>query len=320
LTSSAPRLFRGIRMKKFSKIDIKAKITNSIVERLEQGGIPPWRCPWTKTDVSPIPVNFLNKKPYSGLNILLLWMAATDGDYSDNSWLTFKQAKELGGNIRKGEKGVSCIFYKHVQVGEKSTNDEDAESYHMLKSFTLFNIAQVEGLEVSEVITESLEISEEQEDQACNDFISRAIQYCDEQGIVIKEGGNQAYYSPTLDLVKMPTTFENVVAYASTLAHELSHSTGHKKRLDRFDEFKNEFNKKIESYGFEELVAEISSVFMCSSFGIELDFNQHISYLDSWLKNMKADKSFIFKASSHAFKAYSYFMDDGSETVLTKAA
>jgi len=292
--------------------DIQQKFTDMVIAALEKGEFSPWQCPWVKTSESPIPYNYSTKGSYSGVNVLILWMAQRERHYSRNAWLTFNQAKALGGSVRKGETGVACVYYKPVLKTTVIDGEEVDESYLCRKPFYLFNVEQIEGIENLEALTIQPEYSEAEVVELINNC---AQEYCQATSLTIKHGGNQAFYSPTLDYIKMPVTFKDGYGYAATLAHELIHSTGHKKRLDRFDEFDNSFETEKASYAFEELVADQGAQILLSMLGIDVtekgNFEQHVSYVNSWLKHLKSDKSFIFKASSYAFKAANLIKSGG---------
>lgn len=307
-------------MKKFNRVDradIRQVITDSIIAKIEAGGVLPWKCPWVKGGDLPMPYNWLTKQSYSGINILILWDRAEKHCYSMNAWLTFKQAEQLGGNVRKGEKAVQCVFYKPIEVDDdKAGSGVDGAGKKFipcLKTFSLFNIEQVEGLDnlpIPSVMPESNAAD------ADVDVIDRFSEiYCRNTGVEIRRGGDSAYYSPTLDIIRMPTTFLSGSGYAATLAHELAHSTGHRKRLNRFDQQAEAMKGFKIAYAFEELVAELSSCFTCAELGIQGEYEQHVSYLDSWLKVLKGDKTFIFKAAAAASKAHAFLMNGGIEVV-----
>lgn len=310
-------------MKNANRTDIQQAVTDSIVARIEQGGVLPWQCPWTKTGEQPIPYNWLTKQFYSGINILILWVTAMEKGYSTNAWLTFKQAQQLGARVRKGEKAVQCIFVKPVEVEDENAGcdtDENGKKIIMCrKAFSLFNVEQVEGLNGLPQPPEQPEYDEAIAVSAIN---SVAEVYCANTGVEILHGGDKAYYSPSLDKIRLPTTFHSGEGFAATLAHELIHSTGHKKRFDRFGQEAKSSKSFKEAYALEELVAELGAAFVCAELGIQGEHEQHVSYLDSWLRVLKSDKTFIFKAAAAASKAHCYLMRGGidSERVIAKVA
>ena len=283
------------------KKDIQLEVTEKIISLIEKG-VKPWKCPWVNKDVNPIPANFSTGSSYSGINIMLLWMESIEKGFKNNLWLTYKQAQSLGGNVRKGEKSVSCIFVKPVQIEdkEKSTKDEKAiKDIMILNSFSLFNIDQIDGLDLPIEPDKQVNYHGEAYDKI-NEI---AKKYFESNGVKFEEGGNQAYYSPSLDLIKLPKTFISSEGYAATFAHEMVHSTGIEKRLNRFSRQDEDFKTKKESYAAEELVAEIGSCMITAQLGIDADHENHASYIDNWLSCLKKDKRFIFKAAADANKA-----------------
>lgn len=264
--------------------DIYQTITDNIVAALEKGAAP-WIKPWTAASGGSLPHNAVSGRAYNGVNFIVLSCAA----YASNGWLTYKQAKELGGNVRKGEKGTQIVFWSFPKVTDKETGE--IKTVPFAKGFTVFNVEQCEGLDTSKLkgFTPTAQGA-----TAINDLAANV-------GADVRHGGGSAYYHPTHDFIAMPSvdTFTSQEAYAGTLAHELVHWTGHKDRCDR------QFGKRFgdDAYAFEELVAEIGSAFVCASAGIPLEGLQHDAYIASWLKVMKSDKRAIFTASSQAKKA-----------------
>jgi antirestriction protein ArdC len=297
------------------RCDIQQQVTDRVIAQLEQGGLSPWQRPWTKTGEAPMPYNWLNKQPYNGMNILLLWDAASRMGYATNAWLTLKQANKLGGCVRKGEKSVQCLFYKTIEVENRDAEadvqgKDDKISLPCMRPFSLFNIEQVDGL--SDLPTEP-EQPVYEDDDAIWAIDAVANYYCMETMVKIRHGGDRAFYSPTLDLIRLPTTVHEGSDYAATLAHELIHSTGHKNRLHRFAERTNDFNGTQASYAFEELVAELGAAFVCAELHIQGQHEQHASYIEHWLHHLKNDKTFLFKAAAQAGKAYRFLMQGGAE-------
>ena len=298
-------------MKNAKRIDIQQQVTDRIIARLESGDVAPWKCPWTKTGETPIPYNWLTKQKYSGINILILWFHAMDMGYQRNAWLTYKQAEQLGGQVRKGEKSVACVFYKPQEVRKKDStadDDEDKKFYLCRKPFAVFNVDQVDGLSDLPDLPAQPVYSDEDAVIAINHY---AEAYCANEGVQIRHGGDRAFYSPSLDIIKLPTTFHSGSDYAATLAHELIHSTGHHKRLNRFEMGASSTKDFDASYAQEELVAEQGSALILAELGIDGQFEQNVSYIASWLKALKGDKNFIFKAAAAASKAHSFFMNGG---------
>lgn len=292
-------------MTKKLKSDIQQTITDRLISIMEKGELP-WSCPWQRDGDHPMPYNFGTKAGYNGINILLLWSELMEKSYSCNGWLTFKQASELGGKVIRGEKSTKIIYFQMVER-RRQKNSDDQVFYPMLRQFNVFNLDQIEGIDVERKPFVPLDVEDE---KALNAFNQRIDQYCINTGLTVKHKGQQAYYSPAVDLIKMPQfeRFNSQSDYLATYTHELIHSTGHKTRLARFDADSGSFNVKREAYAFEELVAELGSAFLCGEFGIKGQHEQHASYLQFWLKHLKDDKSFIFKAAAKASKASEFFL------------
>ena len=268
--------------------DIQQEITDKLIEALENG-VKPWERPWDQTGLAILPTNFKTGNAYSGMNLLLLWLAADKNNYSSEMWLTFKQAKELGGQVRKGEKGTTCIFYKAFTKEDKDTGEE--ESFRVMRSFTVFNLDQIDGIEMPTVEHETVSM-----DSRCE----RADQFIGSAGMHIEYGFNQAAYSPAQNKIWMPalSAFHSEPDFYATLFHEMVHATAHRSRLDR----------DTSCYAFEELVAEIGAAMLMHHFGIKGDV-QHESYVANWLQRLNDDKRFIFKAAAAANKAFEFLKE-----------
>ncbi|MCC7483081.1 MAG: DUF1738 domain-containing protein [Hyphomicrobiales bacterium] len=279
------------------------EVTNKIISDLE-GGIVPWVQPWGRVDIDTrlsLPRNARTTKTYSGINILLLWGAVITGGYASQSWLTFKQALELGGCVRKGEKGWTvCFADSFIPKNEKeraSQEGSDPQSIPFLKRYTVFNIAQCEGL--PEELNQSAPPAPDRE------IIPRAEALIAATGANFQIGGEIACYIPKLDAIRVPpqTAFHDQINYYRTVFHELGHWTGHPSRLAR------ELTTKFASNGYarEELVAELATAFVCASLGI-VPTVRHADYLGNWLQVLKEDARAIFKAASMASKACDYIL------------
>lgn len=259
-------------------------VTEQIIESLDNG-IVPWRKPWS----TEAPKNLVSKKDYRGVNILLLGISAAAQGFESPYWVTFKQAKALGGSVKKGEKSTAITFYKTYKSEDKETGEE--KSRFVLRYYRVFNIEQTEGIDESK-IPEVLAREHSPEDSA------EAIVAGYVDGPEVMYGGDSASYNPNKDIVRMPNPerFESGAAFYSTLFHELTHSTGHKTRLDR------RLNNRYGSggYGVEELIAEIGSSFLMAHAGIENDIEQTAAYIDGWKKAIAEDSNLIIKAASKA--------------------
>jgi antirestriction protein ArdC len=234
-----------------------------------------------------IPVNAVTGRPYAGLNILVLWLERDKQQYRENLWLTYKQCQEAGGQVRKGEKSTPGI-YVNKQVIEKNTEEERLVPF--MRQFSLFNVAQCDGLPQNEP---EPELPEHERNE-------RAEAFFDAIGATTRWGEPKAAYSPSLDLIVMPErgAFHNPESLYAVWAHEHIHYTGHKTRLDR--DLKSRFDQ--DAYAFEELVAEIGAAMTCAHLQIKGEL-RHASYVDHWLKVLKRDSRAILSAASMASKA-----------------
>lgn len=284
--------------------DIYSEVTDRILEALDQGVIP-WHRPWKTTgNVSGLPSNAITNRCYSGLNILLLWLTSHQRGYRESRWLTFNQARQAGGMVRKGEKGTLVTLWKPFEKEDEQSGEK--KKLLLLRGFTVFNLEQVDGLELSAEPSEPrLPMNE------------AARQVVERTGANVQHRGNQAFYSPAADQITMPelAAFESEEAYWGTLLHELTHWTGHASRCDRFQEARTKAN-----YAFEELVAEMGSAFLCAQVGVPLEGLQHPSYLDHWRKVLQEDNRAIMRAASLARQASEFILVGGAEIEEDEAA
>jgi antirestriction protein ArdC len=275
--------------------DIMQEVTDKIVAALEQGTVP-WVKPWRAIPGAGMPSNYTTGRPYSGTNVLLLWAARDAFGYETNEWLTFKQAKELGGTVRGGETGTQIVF-----MGTSSREKEDGEDerFRFWKSFTVFNIAQCDGLPERKASAKRVVANPDERDEWAEAFIKAT-------GADFREGYGEAFYSTAKDFVSMPSfpSFKSSDNFYATSFHEIGHWTGNEKRLNR--NIKNRFGD--EQYALEELVAELTAAFCCADFGFDGDL-RHAGYIQSWIKVLKADKNAFTKAASAASKAFLYLRD-----------
>ena len=271
---------------------IAQEVTERIIDQLK-AGVCPWKQPWTGgTGSNLMPVNHVTGRAYSGVNVLLLWIRTQDAGYGNNRWLTYKQAQEAGGHVRKGEKGVRVVF---VSTFERETQD-GAERVPFLKSFTVFNVAQCEGLSLS--ADEPREpVNQHERDEDAEGFIRTT-------GAVINHGEGRAYYRQSTDSIMIPDfeTFTSASAYYATVFHEIGHWTGAPFRLDR------QFGKRFgdDAYAAEELVAELTSAFCCAELGIQNTAGADAAYIAHWVKFLTDHSTAILTAASKASKALEY--------------
>lgn len=295
--------------------DVHAEIANRLADQMAKGAAP-WLKPWNSTArFSGMPRNAVSKRAYSGINVLILWIEAAERGFTSSEWLTFKQAKELGGNIKKGAKSVEIVFYKKLSFTEinEQTGEEEERNPLLLKTFRVFNLDEVENLPDTYQPAPVEPVGDRGE---LNVAFQEAML---KTGANIKHGGNVAAYAPVLDYIKMPDaeTFRDAANYQAVLCHELVHWSGSERRLARFKD--DQPADKI-AYAFEELVAELGAAFGCAEFGVEGDL-RHAAYLQSWAKHIKDDPKFLFRAASRASKAMAYlFPNQQQETELKQAA
>jgi antirestriction protein ArdC len=278
------------------KRDIYADVSARIIRELEAGAAP-WVKPWSATPGLNTPCNAVSNRPYSGCNVVLLWMAQAAG-YRTPRYLTFKQAVELGGNVRRGEHGTKVYFVKQLQVRDNSANDEAATRIvPMMREYTVFNVQQCDGLP-ERVLTlgEIKPRNPDLRDATIDEFFSCS-------GADIRQGAGEAYYRPGDDFISMPRfeAFKSAAHFYGVAFHELGHWTGHKSRLDR--DLRNRFGER--AYAAEELVAELCAAFLCAEFSIDGDL-RHAGYIASWIGLLKADSRAFFTACSRAQAAADY--------------
>jgi antirestriction protein ArdC len=272
-----------------------------------QTGIMPWQRDWSIAG-SAVPMNAISERPYSGINVLLFWMAQDKG-YSKPRYLTFKQAKETGGTVRAGEHGTRVYFYKQLTVTDKDGGED--KTIPMLREYTVFNVDQCDGLPDRVANGEDFKPRNQDDREAmADDFIKTT-------GADFREGAGTPYYVPSKDFISMPAfqSFTSRPAFYATAFHELTHWTGAKARLDR--DLSGRFGQH--AYALEELVAEIGAAFLCAEFGFDV-VSRSAAYLDSWLKAIKDNPRAIFTAASKASKAAEYLRGLAIADPLSMAA
>ena len=278
------------------KRDLYSKVSARIVAELQRGAAP-WVKPWSATAGNNVPCNAMTNRPYSGCNVLLLWMAQQAG-YRAPRYLTFKQALELGGNVRRGEHGTKVYFVKQLQIRDERAEDEDAvRLVPMLREYTVFNIDQCENLPEAVSANPAARVrNPDCRDQLADDFLRST-------GADISEEHGEAYYVPSRDFISMPAfaAFKGADHFYNVAFHELTHWTGHPSRLSR--DLKHRFGSR--DYAAEELVAELGAAFLCAEFGFDGDV-RNAGYIASWIELLKADKRAFFTACSKASQAAEY--------------
>jgi len=284
------------------KKDVYARITSQIIAQLEKG-VRPWSKPWNAEHAAGRITRPLrhNGQPYSGINILSLWMSAELQGFAAPIWMTFRQASELDAHVRKGEKGSLVVFANSItrtEHDDKTGEDTEREIPYM-KGYTAFNVEQIDGLP---------EIYYAKAKPGLDPIarIDRAEKFFAAQNATIKYGGNRAYYAQELDYVQMPDfiAFRDAEVFYGTLAHELVHRTKHPSRLNR------DLGRKSwgdAGYAAEELVAELGSAFVCADLNLYQEpREENAAYIANWLEVLKQDSRAIFTAAAHAQRAADY--------------
>lgn len=280
------------------RADVYERITASIVAQLDQG-TRPWMQPWGAGG-SPVRPLRHNGVPYRGINTLLLWMTAAERGFISPFWMTYKQAQELGGQVRKGEKSTLVVYAGAIEKQEDDANGAQAERrIPFMKGYSVFCADQIDDLpEHFYVKAEAPESAENKE------RIARVDTYFQHTGADIREGGNRAFYSPGGDFIQMPpfSAFVSAEAFATTLAHEGIHWSANRVGRDL-----SRYAKDSSDRAREELVAELGSVFFAADHGLQIEpRDDHAAYIKSWVAVLKNDKRAIFQAASLAEKALAY--------------
>jgi antirestriction protein ArdC len=283
------------------KADLYTRITSRIIASLEEG-VRPWMKPWNAEHAAGRITRPLrhNGTPYRGINVLALWGEAEDHGFSCPIWMTYKQAQELGAQVRKGERGSLVVYADRFRKTETGENGEDIErEIPFLKGYTVFNCEQIEGLPARYLAPAAPVLDPVQR-------IALAETFFGNTGADIRYSGGRAYYNISQDFVQMPPfeAFKDAESFYGVLGHETCHWTRHEKRLNR------EFGRKRwgdEGYAAEELVAELGSAFLSADLGITPEPREdHASYIANWVSVLKNDKRAIFTAAAHAERAVAF--------------
>jgi len=252
-----------------------------------------------------------NGTPYKGINTLILWLTALECGYAGNHWMTFNQAKALGGHVKKGEKASEVVFFKTLEFEDEETDDKKRR-VPMLNTYKVFNVDQCEGLPEKYLREKpaTIDVPGLPDDSR----ILSADIWIDRVGADIRIGGDRAYFAPGTDHVQMPefSRFVSHDAYYATIFHELTHWSGGSKRLNR--DLANRFGSN--KYAAEELIAELGAAFLCSDLGIvdtDTVRDDHASYIENWLQVLKGDSKAIFTAAAKAEQACKFLQDTALE-------
>lgn len=271
--------------------DIQEYVTTLMLNELAKGVVP-WRKPWNAAGT--VATNLASGKAYRGVNRFILPLIAAGAGYESNYWVTYKQAQERGGQVRKGEKASQVIFWKMLKVKDDAA-PKGEKTVPMLRSFAVFNSDQCDGLAVPQAT---------RGDVVVPDAVQNIWDGYTNAPSLTHSAQDRAYYSPFADAIMLPPvdTFVSATGYAETLFHEMTHSTGHKTRLGRL---------KVDAlapfgapdYAKEELVAEMGAAMLAAHAGIELDIQNNAAYIHGWLKALENDQSLVISAAGQAQKA-----------------
>jgi antirestriction protein ArdC len=278
--------------------DVYSIVNNRIIEHLEKGVVP-WQKPWTDAG---LPQNLVTGKHYRGINVWLL----NTLNYSQNSFLTFKQVKDLGGSVKKGEKAQEVVFWKWIEKEDKETKKK--EKVPILRYYKVFNVDQCSG--IPKVKLPPVVERNNKPLETCEKIINEMPKRPD-----IRYKEHRAYYNKLDDFVNMPKmeAFRDSESYYATLFHELVHSTGHNERLNRKELVKSN-GLRTQDYAAEELTAEMGASYLKSYAGIPIEkLDNNAAYIQSWLERLKNDKRFIVHASAQAQKATDYILNIKNE-------
>lgn len=293
--------------------DVYASVTDTIIAALE-AGTPPWVHPWNAGAGDMCPANLSSGRRYRGINVLLLNLKAMQCGYSANRWMTYQQARALGANVRKGESGMEVFLYKLLEADPGAKQPVPAAQGErrvipLIRSFTVFNAAQIDGLPDALLPVPTV-VNEWDACEAAEAILATS-------GANIAYGGARAYYSPSMDTIQLPerSSFADATRFSQVALHELTHWTGAPSRCNR----PLLGRQHIESYAFEELVAELGSAFLTDYCGLP-GVLHHASYIECWLQALKNDKRLIFTAASQAQKAADFLLPQATDPIPQAAA
>lgn len=283
-------------------------ITDRIIAQLEQGKIP-WKQEWSATaHGTAFPHNHATGKSYRGINTVSLLCSG----YRSSGWMTYKQAQEIGAQVRKGEHGSPVVFWKFDKEKDADTGKDRSSAF--MRQYTVFNVEQLDGLPMSLPFELPNFDPIESAERVAAGYLSGLSHP------TLSHGGDRAYYQPSSDRVQMPHpgTFNTPAAYYCTLFHEFGHSTGHDSRLSR--KIANRFGDDL--YSEEELVAEFTAAFVCAESGISDDslLTNSTAYIQGWLAKLRSDPKLAILAAQRAQKAADFILQRRADQQLEVAA
>ena len=280
-------------MTRHPKPDVAQVITDLILEKIA-AGTAPWLKPWSATSTRPLRYNGI---PYTGINCFYLWAVAESRGFTSPYWMTFRQATELGGQVRKGESGSFSVFYSSARKTDtdRLTGEATEKTIRFMKWNHVFNASQIDGLS-------GHYYPEPPDPAAIGELSARVREFLEAIPIRVVHGGDSAHYSPGTDTVTLPnpSVFHSIEAYFSTRCHELGHATGAARRLNR------QFGKRFgdDAYAFEEIVASLCQATLCAEYGLPNELHDsHASYIHHWMKILRGDKTAILHAAAKAEQA-----------------
>lgn len=280
------------------RMDIHQSVTDRIVAALEAGA-GECKLPWHRPGAcSVMPRNASSEKPYNGINVLSLWATAEAKGYDRSLWATYRQWQAMDAQVRKDEKAALVVFYKEFSTDPDPDTEGDDGLRRVAKASWVFNVAQVDGYDAG-IETPPMPLL---------DKLAKAEAFFKATGAQVRVGGENAFYHRLSDHIQMPQEqlFQRETRtedWYSVLSHEFGHWTGAPSRLNR--EFGKRFGDK--AYAAEELVAELTSAFLCAELGISVAPRpDHAQYIAHWLELLKEDKKAIFTAAARASEAAKY--------------
>jgi antirestriction protein ArdC len=282
------------------KIDIYTEVTNQLLELMETAQTS-GQSMWANV-LAGLPHNQTTSAPYRGINTIILWARAIKSGFSSSAWMTYKQAEAKGWKIKKGSKATRIIYYKTCESKTAIDAEGEALKYAMLKTFAVFNLN-----DITDENGEAVSVSGLPTPVWTSEGLTAIEGLATRNNVNINFGGNAAFYSPRADAIQLPSKsqFSSAAHFDHVLAHEMTHWTGHKSRLDRF---KSKRHENAE-YAFEELIAELGSAFlMAQTGGAHVSLENHACYLQSWIKALQNDNKFIFKAAAEASRAAAFIL------------
>jgi len=310
------------KFKRKSTEQIMKEVTGIVIEGLKKGKIP-WRKPWASASIGGAPQNYNHKTAYHGSNTIILTSVMMAKDYTTNYWVTYKGAKDLGGNVAKGQGGYPVVYWKFIEKEETIDGVVETIKIPFLRHFTVFNLDQLEGIEMPKKPKKSpakpLKVIAEAEEVVTN-YVER------EENLTLDiKASNKARFIPSLDKIECPTIRQHVEEakengqsvtdgkqhYYSTMFHEMVHSTGTKERCNR-EGVTKPIHFGDHEYSKEELVAEIGSAILSAKLGLISDrvIENRQAYLNSWISKLESNPKWIIWAGGRSERAVKYILDE----------